>query len=260
MMVVNKIQPSQLAEEQRNASRLFKQLESEITTLIATRPSVTERDVRQFTGKILALDRAYPLPLLGAMIEKFPAKFSPAKWTSPDQYSPSPRKSPDKYDTNGWSAQLEEEMSSILSVIKQKDKQDYMRLGNIALKLNKALAVTGPFLTAAAAAASAFGVPIAAAAAGALAAAVNTLEHGCQVGMVVEMYRNNAGFFDTLENTIGGALKEEDPRRRENGEILERKVAMSLGRSLSEMRELAWKATTTTEESEEVAEFASKLF
>ncbi|KAI4311977.1 hypothetical protein MLD38_036837 [Melastoma candidum] len=259
MMVVNKIQPSQLAEEQRNASRLFKQLESEITTLIATKSSVTERDVREFTGKILALDRAYPLPLLGAMIEKFPAKFSPAKWTSPDQYSPSPKTSPCEYDTNGWSPELEAEMCAILHVIKQKDKKDYMRLGNIALKLNKALAVTGPFLTAAAAAASAFGVPTAAAAAGALAAAVNTLEHGGQVGMVVEMYRNCAGFFDTLENTIEGSLKEEDPRRRENGEVFERKVAMSLGRSLSEMRELAWKATTT-EESEEVDEFASKLF
>ncbi|KAI4371145.1 hypothetical protein MLD38_019411 [Melastoma candidum] len=263
MMIVNKIQPSQLAEEQRFASRLFKQLESEIKMLIDTKPSITEMDVNEFTGKILALDRAYPLPLLGAMIEKFPPKFSPAKWTSPDKYSPLPKKSPHDYDMNGWSAELEAEMRAIIRVIKQKDKKDFMRLGNSALKLNKALAVAGPFLTVAAAVASAFSVPTAAAAAGALAIVVNTLEHGGQVGMVVELYRNCAGFFETLENTIEGALKEDDPQRRENGEVFERKVAMSLGRSLSEMRELARKATAMAkeeEESEEVDECASKLF
>ena len=33
LMVMNKIQPSQLAEEQRNATRLFKQLKSHIETI-----------------------------------------------------------------------------------------------------------------------------------------------------------------------------------------------------------------------------------
>ena len=35
LMVMNKIQPSQLAEEQRNATRLFKQLKSHIETILA---------------------------------------------------------------------------------------------------------------------------------------------------------------------------------------------------------------------------------
>ncbi|EXB66336.1 hypothetical protein L484_008078 [Morus notabilis] len=40
LVVTNRIQPSQLAEEQRNASRLFKQLYQEIrTTLILRNPS-----------------------------------------------------------------------------------------------------------------------------------------------------------------------------------------------------------------------------
>ncbi|GMP79599.1 hypothetical protein CsSME_00035081 [Camellia sinensis var. sinensis] len=30
--------------------------------------------------KVLALDQAYPLPLLGVMLEKFPLTFEPAVW------------------------------------------------------------------------------------------------------------------------------------------------------------------------------------
>ncbi|KAK7838803.1 putative f-box protein [Quercus suber] len=35
LLIMNKIQPSQLAEEQRNATRLFKQLQSQIQTLLS---------------------------------------------------------------------------------------------------------------------------------------------------------------------------------------------------------------------------------
>ncbi|KAH6823506.1 hypothetical protein C2S53_014708 [Perilla frutescens var. hirtella] len=77
LVVVNKIQPSQLAEEQRNAARLFKQLQNQIQTVISVgNPTVV--DVREMMEKVLALDRAYPLPLIGAMIEKFPAAVEPA--------------------------------------------------------------------------------------------------------------------------------------------------------------------------------------
>ncbi|KAL2475665.1 putative F-box protein [Abeliophyllum distichum] len=37
LSIMNKIQPSQLAEEQRNATRLFKQLHNQIQTIIAIR-------------------------------------------------------------------------------------------------------------------------------------------------------------------------------------------------------------------------------
>ncbi|KAJ0016505.1 hypothetical protein Pint_09874 [Pistacia integerrima] len=64
MVMVNKIQPSQLAEEQRNATILFKQLQREIQIVVALRvPS--EVDVKEAMEKVLALDQAYPLPLLG---------------------------------------------------------------------------------------------------------------------------------------------------------------------------------------------------
>nr|GFB91307.1 probable F-box protein At4g22030 [Tanacetum cinerariifolium] len=116
------IQPSQLTEEQRNASRLFKQLESEIKTKIAI-GNPTLSYVNEAMNKVLALDRAYPLPLLGVMLEKFPAKTEPAVWW------PAKRRTSaiGKKDNNGWSAELEEEMQEITWVLEVKDKDDYLR-------------------------------------------------------------------------------------------------------------------------------------
>lgn len=51
---------------------------------------------------------------------------------------------------NGWSEDLEE-------VMKTKDSEDYMRLGHLAFKANKILAICGPLLiTGTAASGSAF--------------------------------------------------------------------------------------------------------
>ncbi|MFQ6669423.1 hypothetical protein Gotur_034671 [Gossypium turneri] len=79
LVLMNKIQPSQLVEEQRNATRLFKQLQSQIKTLLAV-GSPCQDDVNDAMEKVLALDKAYPLPLLGVMLEKFPASLEPAVW------------------------------------------------------------------------------------------------------------------------------------------------------------------------------------
>ncbi|KAK1557749.1 hypothetical protein Q3G72_031068 [Acer saccharum] len=165
MVMVKKIQPSQLAEEQRNAVRLFKQLQREIETVIALRVPC-EEDVDEAIEKVLAPDRAYPLPLLGS-----------------------------------------------------------------------------PSLTGIAAVGSFSGSPSLAAAAGALAAVVNSFEHGGQVGMVLEMYRNCGGFFKLLEESIESTLDQSEVEKRENGEMFEMKVALKLGRSLSELRDLARKSS-----------------
>ncbi|KAF8030110.1 hypothetical protein BT93_E2518 [Corymbia citriodora subsp. variegata] len=264
-LVMGKIQPSQLAEEQRKASRLFKQLRSEIKTMLALQ-SPTESDVKEMMEKVLAVDRAYPLPLLGAMLEKFPAKFEPAAWwprVSSNCRQSGGQKTIANTERNGWSEDLEVEMRAIVQVLKSKDKQDYLRLGNLALKLNKKLAVSAPFLAGIAAAGSAFGSPTAmmvAATAGAMAAIINSFEHGGQVGMVVEMYRNNAGFFELMEETIEATLEERDYSKREDGEMFEMKVAMKLGRSLSELRDLARKSMASCIQGTEVDEFGSKLF
>ncbi|XP_057764935.1 probable F-box protein At4g22030 [Salvia miltiorrhiza] len=250
LSVMNKIQPSQLAEEQRNGARLFKQLHNQIQTVISM-GNPTAADVREMMERVLALDKAFPLPLLGAMLEKFPAAVEPAvSW--PEQRR---RKAISRGNAgyNGWNGKLEEEMRQVIRVVRVKDKQDYLRLGEKALKLNKFLAVTGPVLTGLAALGSALVGECRWAAAvavvgGALASVVNSLEHGGQVGMVFEMYRSNAGFFKMMEESIEWNLKEGDLERRENGEVFEMKVALQLGRSLSQLRDL------------DVDEFASKLF
>ncbi|KAL0363206.1 UNVERIFIED_CONTAM: putative F-box protein [Sesamum calycinum] len=260
LSIMNKIQPSQLAEEQRNAVRLFKQLQNQIQTIISIgNPTVV--DVKEIMEKVLALDKAYPLPLLGAMLEKFPEKVEPAVWW------PEQRRKQSKGNTgyNGWNGKLEEEMRELVKVIRIKDKEDYLRLGTKALNLNKVLAVAGPVLTGLAAVGSALvGTPshgswavVLGVVGGALASVVNTLEHGGQVGMVFEMYRSNAGFFKLTEESIESNLREEERERRENGEVFEMKVDLQLGRSFSQLRDLAAAAAV---KGEDIEEFASKLF
>ncbi|KAK1556219.1 hypothetical protein Q3G72_000755 [Acer saccharum] len=263
MVMVNKIQPSQLAEEQRNAVRLFKQLQREIETVIALRVPC-EEDVKEAIEKVLALDRAYPLPLLGSkMIEKFPKTFETATWWPSRQHHQ--RKNRDgrresRKQSNGWSEEMEMEMREIVKVLKTKDTEDYERLGNLVLKINKFLAISGPLLTGIAAVGSFSGSPSLAAAAGALAAVVNSFEHGGQVGMVLEMYRNCGGVFKLLEESIESTLDQSEVEKRENGEMFEMEVALKLGRSLLELRDLARKSSYSCIEGTQNEEFASKLF
>ncbi|KAK6124506.1 hypothetical protein DH2020_041759 [Rehmannia glutinosa] len=223
LSIVNKIQPSQLAEEQRNAARLFKQLENQIRTVISV-GNPTAADVKEMMEKVLALDKAYPLPLLGAMLEKFPANVEPAVWW-PEQRRKLQAKGDNK-SYNGWNGKLEEEIKQTVGVLRIKDTEDYLKLGQKALNLNKFLAIAGPTLTGLAAVGSALvGSPCddggwavgLAVVGGALASVVNMVEHGGQVGMVFEMYRSNAGFFKLMDESIESNLKEEDLERRENG-------------------------------------------
>ncbi|KAJ6769562.1 PLANT-LIKE PROTEIN putative-RELATED [Salix purpurea] len=232
LIIMNKIQPSQLAEEQRNATRLFKQLHSQIQTTLALRDP-TELDVKDAMEKTLALDKAYPLPLLGKMIEKFPEKFEPAVWWPKSHESP--RK---QHKTQG-----------------EEWVERGFRRGDEG----------GPLLTGIAAAGSAFvghgsWPAIVAVTAGALASTVNIFEHGGQVGMVVEMYRNSAGFFTLLEESIGSTIQEEGLEKREDEEMFEMNVALKLGRSLSQLRDLARKSSTSHVHGSTIDEFASKLF
>ncbi|KAI4295923.1 hypothetical protein L6164_035917 [Bauhinia variegata] len=271
LVIMNKIQPSQLAEEQRKATRLFKQLQTQIETIISLRDP-TEEDVKDAMEKVLALDKAYPLPLIGVMLEKFPAKFEPAVWWPATQFQRKNRSHGRKPQNqkmekrNGWSEDLERELREVIEVVKSKDVEDYDRLGNLALKIKKTLAIAGPLLTGIAAAGSAFlgndgslaaMVPVMA---GSLAAVINAFEHGGQVGMVFEMYRNCAGFFQLLETEITSTLEDEDLETREDGELFEMKVALKLGRSLSQLRELARKSESYRVEGIPMDEFASKLF
>ncbi|KAJ6767392.1 F-BOX PROTEIN WITH A DOMAIN PROTEIN [Salix purpurea] len=262
LAIMNKIQPSQLAEEQRNASRLFKQLHGQIQTLLSVgNPTVS--DVNDAMENVLALDKAYPLPLLGAMLEKYPSSVAPAVWW-PQQGRKQARGIGKKIEGNGWNRELEDEMREIVGVLKRKDKADYLRLSEKALKLHKMLAFSGPLLTGLGALGSAFAgtanpwAVVLGVAGGALASIVNAMEHGGQVGMVFEMYRSNAGFFKLVEETIESNINETNVWGRENGQVFEMKVALQLGRSLSELKHLATSSSLGNIEEEE--EFGSKLF
>jgi hypothetical protein len=149
--------------------------------------------------------------------------------------------------------------------VKRKDIEDYERLGNLVLKINKVLAIAGPLLTGIAAVGSAFvgngsWAAIVAVAAGALGSAVNAFEHGGQIGMVFEMYRNCGGFFRLLQESIEDTLNERDTEKRENGEMFEMKVALKLGRSLSQFKQLARKSASSRMDGTTIDEFGSKLF
>ncbi|RWR74318.1 putative F-box protein [Cinnamomum micranthum f. kanehirae] len=247
LLVVNKIQPSQLAEEQRNASRLFRQLHEQIRTTL-TLGNPTLKDVDEAMEKMLALDKAYPLPLLPGMLDKFPATVEPTRWWPAERKQRRPQQLLSKQEgMNGWNQDLEEEMRGVLGVLKRKDTADYMRLSKLVLKINRILATSGPLLTGLAAlgtalaGSSSYGswAGLVGVAGGALATIVNTFEHGGQVGMVFEMYRNCAGFYRFLEERIESNLIERDFHKRENGEMFEMKMAIELGRSVQELRDLA---------------------
>ncbi|GKA73813.1 probable F-box protein [Tanacetum coccineum] len=92
---------------------------------------------------------------------------------------------------------------------------------------------------------------------GAVGSVVNTIQHGGQVGMVFEMYRSNAGFFKMMQESIESNLNERDVESRENSEVFEMKVALQLGRSLSELRDVA---ASYSRLGNDIQEFGSKLF
>ena len=238
---VNKIQPSQLAEEQRNATRLWREVERDVRAALGA--PTTRADVQEAMDRVLALDAAYPLPLLPAMLEKFPKAVEPARWWPRRRPSKQPNNSKSfgrraVTSGNGWTQDLEDEMRGILRVIKAKDEQEFLTVGKLVLNLNKGLAVAGPALAATAALATVFigsgetGTWASGAAVfgGALAAAVNTVEHGGQMGMLFELLRNCAGFYRKIQEDIEANLGEPDLERREGGEVFATKVALKLGR------------------------------
>ncbi|KAK3156397.1 hypothetical protein QOZ80_2AG0106770 [Eleusine coracana subsp. coracana] len=276
MAATSKIQPSQLAEEQRNATRLWRQLERHVRAKLLDHGVPSNADVEDAMDRVLALDAAYPLPLLPGMLEKFPKAVEPTRWwpkrRAQQQQQPkrsrSLGRSRSSGNSNGWSKDLEDEMRGVLRVLKAKDEQQYLNFGNLVLNMNRGLSVAGPTLAGGAALAAAFmGVggevghwaSSAAVLGGALAAAVNTVEHGGQVGMVFELCRNCAGFYRKAQEEIEACLGEADADRRENGEVFQTKVALMLGRSNSDLRQFRRMASASFKD-EDIKDFAGKLF
>ncbi|KAJ1438740.1 Petal formation-expressed [Sesbania bispinosa] len=74
--------------------------------------------------------------------------------------------------------------------------------------------------------------------AGALATMVNAFEHGGQVGMVFEMYKNCGGLFQMLEETIAATIEEKDMKKREDEELFEMKMDLQSGRRYPNLENL----------------------
>ncbi|KAI9124080.1 hypothetical protein K1719_005380 [Acacia pycnantha] len=267
LVVMNKIQPSQLAEEQRNATRLFKQLHRELRSRLSL-GDPSEDDVNEAMEKVLALDKAYPLPLLGSMLEKFPRKVEPARWWPELKHRNKIKRQKFRERSkgnNGWDESLVEELKEIVRVLKGKDIAECVRLSEKALNFNKLLAISGPILSGVAAFGSSFlgsvdsswpvmfGVI-----GGVLASVVNTMEHGGQIGMMFESYRGASGSLKRMEESIEQNMKEQEFDSRENGQLLEIKLALQLGRSVSELRQFAALSSTDKDQTSD-EEFASKL-
>ncbi|XP_028793504.1 probable F-box protein At4g22030 [Neltuma alba] len=206
LIIMNKFQPSQMAQEQRNGTNLFKQLRSYIQAKL-TLGNPTQEDVNSAMERVMALDKAYP----------------------------------SKFEYQMKVPELEKEMRENIEVEKRRDMGDdvYERLRNLALVINKTLAILGPLLTGIAALGSAFvshgssWPGIVAAMAGSLATSVNALERVGQVGMVYEMYRSFGGLFKFLQEIIEATReKKDDSDRKKTTAHHEMKVAMELGRSV----------------------------
>uniref|UniRef100_A0A0D3F2N3 F-box protein n=1 Tax=Oryza barthii TaxID=65489 RepID=A0A0D3F2N3_9ORYZ len=173
MAAVNKIQPSQLAEEQRNATRLWRQLERDVRVTLALAAPVTRADVHDAMDRILALDAAYPLPRPPRHARQVPQAVEPTRCGRRE--------------------------------------------------------------------------------------ATAAARSGEQLGMVFELLRNCAGFYRKMQEEIEANLGEADVERREDGEVLETKVALQLGRSTSELKQFRRLASPSFKD-DDVKDFAGKLF
>lgn len=276
MLVVNKIQPSQLAEEQRNATRLWKQLGREINQMLSKNTPVTKQDVNSAMDKVLALDKAYPLPLLPGMLEKFPEHVEPTCWWPKEESKLQKQIILVNQDhINGWSEELEVAMKGLRNVLKMKDESLYVEYGKLVLSINKGLAVSGPVIAGLAAVATGFvdspnspigggggggsWAPVASIVGGSLVAVLNTLEHGAQLGMIFEIFRNCPGLYRKMQEDIECNLREPQVELRENGEIFAMRMALKLGRNVSDFKDFAVFASPSCK-AEDMKEFASKLF
>jgi hypothetical protein len=85
------------------------------------------------------------------------------------------------------------------------------------------------------------------------------VEHGGQVGMVFELFRNCAGFYRKAQEGIEACLGEPDAGRREHGEVFQTKVALMLGRSASDLRQFRRMASASFRD-DDIQDFAGKLF
>ncbi|KAL2649263.1 hypothetical protein R1flu_017391 [Riccia fluitans] len=237
MALVSKFQPSQLAEEQRHAARFFKRLGADIESTLNVDPRLREDAScywERSVGTVHALDQAFPLPLTPIVVEKFPKRVRPSKLSGEISIPQPECLSSERQisSANGWTSCRMEELQRTAQLLRTSDVKEYVDLAEKAKFINLVLAISSPLLATAAVIVNMAGCPSVAAAVGVGSLFFHTLSHALQMGAVYEVYRNCAGYYNDVVESIDENLRL-PVERREDGAIFTHKVALLLGRNPS---------------------------
>lgn len=236
MVLAGKLQPSQLAEEQRSAARQCRSVAGEIEATLQIDPSLREDAELYIEDKLARLhdvDVAYPLPLTPDGLPKFPAVVQGSVLSPPvDLAEPEVPAT----DANGWSAAISEDLKQTAQKLREADIQIYLGWARKKERESLRLAIGAPVLVAMAALLNlvqcGYRVPMTSSAAAVCSVAAMfcfSFAQGGQIGMIFEMYRNCAGSYADLENSIQRAIRT-PVWQREDGELFHEKIALQLGR------------------------------
>jgi hypothetical protein len=236
MFLANKFQPSQLAEEQRTASRFFKMLAREIETTLLIDPRL-RKAVHLYMDDVMdrleALDVAFPLPLTPNGLVKFPKEVVPSVLGSTADLSETEILA---NNTNGWSNAMVQDLKHTAEKLKESDIEIYLGWARNKEHDNKRLAMLAPVLAGSASLLSLLGccqpgIHLAALASACSIAAVfgSSFSNGGQIGMIFELYRNCAGYYEQMVQDIQSTIRV-PVCQREDGELYHQKIALKLGR------------------------------
>ncbi|CAM6009977.1 unnamed protein product [Sphagnum balticum] len=235
MYLASKYQPSQLAEEQRTASRFHKLLARDIETTLLIDPRLRKDAhlyMEEVTGRLQALDVGFPLPLKPNGLEKFP------KVVAPSVLGPVADLTETEIpanNTNGWTDAITKDLQRTADKLQTSDIAKYVRAARNKETPNKRLAISAPVFAVVAALLSLVGcwpgIHLAgvAAACSIVAVLVSSFSNGGQIGMIFELYRNCAGYYAEMEQDIQSTLRV-PVCQREDGELYHQKIALQLGR------------------------------
>ncbi len=236
MFLASKFQPSQLAEEQRTASRFYKMLARDIETTLLIDPRL-RKAVHLYMDDVMdrleALDVAFPLPLTPNGLVKFPKEVVPSVLGSTADLSETEILA---NNTNGWSNAMVQDLKHTAENLKESDIEIYLGWARNKERDNKRLAMLAPVLAGSAALLSLLGccqpgIHLAALASACSIAAVfgSSFSNGGQIGMIFELYRNCAGYYEQMVQDIQSTIRV-PVCQREDGELYHQKIALRLGR------------------------------
>ncbi len=260
MFLASKYQPSQLAEEQRTAARFHKLLARDIHNTLLIDPRLRKNAhlyMKEVMAKLEALELAFPLPLKPNGLEKFPKTVTPSILGPKANLSKTevlPTADANNNSTNGWTQTREEDLKLTAEKLKSSDIQIYLQQARNKELANKTLAILAPVLTATAALLSLLTacncnwpatattstttklgihlLPLAnliSSICSIAAVGCSSFSNGGQIGMIFELYRNCAGYYEEMEQEIQTTIRL-PVSQREHGELFHQKIALQLGR------------------------------